>query len=62
LKRSDEDCHGEFESDKSCTAVWQFKDEDGEWKNLPRKMNQKIDIDYRKNKRSTVLINISDSW
>jgi hypothetical protein len=65
VKKSDsneEDFHVELETEESCTAVWQFKDEDGEWKNFPKKVNLKIDTSYKKNKRSTVLINISDSW
>ncbi|XP_062603521.1 uncharacterized protein LOC134265301 isoform X2 [Saccostrea cucullata] len=57
----DKNYDGELETDFAANDIWQFKDEDGHWRNFPKEMSQKIDTNYRKNNRATVLINIRDS-
>ncbi|XP_062603219.1 uncharacterized protein LOC134264974 isoform X3 [Saccostrea cucullata] len=56
-----EDYDGELETDSAAQDIWQFKGEDGHWKNFPKEMSQKIDTNYKKNNRATVLFNIQDS-
>ncbi|XP_061172546.1 uncharacterized protein LOC133181907 [Saccostrea echinata] len=54
--------HDELETECPSTDKWQFKGEDGQWENFPEEIHQKIDTNYRKNNRATVLVNMNDSW
>ncbi|XP_061171956.1 uncharacterized protein LOC133181481 [Saccostrea echinata] len=58
----DDELNDEIKIDFPHTDIWQFKGEDGQWKNFPKDINQKIDSNYRKNNKGTVLVNIRDSW
>ncbi|XP_062603204.1 uncharacterized protein LOC134264974 isoform X1 [Saccostrea cucullata] len=58
----DDKHENEAEAKSPPTDIWQYRDKDGQWVNFPKEMSQKIDTDYRKNNRATVLINIRDNW